>query len=141
MFSAAGGGEWRFERGRSGWSPGEAGGTLTKASTTDRSRRRDAEVRFEPRDVPAFLPLWLAAGLAAFIIIVLVGITLSFPLAVHQEYRGPLQPLPPQPRLQVSPHQDLAAYEAAKRRELRSHGSGIEAAMQATAREGWGPPR
>lgn len=91
--------------------------------------------------MPALLPLWLAAGLAGFVVIVLVGITLSFPLANHQEYRGPLQSLPPQPRLQVSPHQDLATYEAAKRRELARRDGSIDAAMAATARQGWGPPR
>lgn len=114
---------------------------MTKASAKRRARAQEAEVRFEPRDVPALLPLWLAGGLAAFVVIVLAGITLSFPLAVHQEYRGPLQPLPPQPRLQVSPHQDLSAYEAAKRRELHGGQPGIDAAMEATARQGWGPPR
>lgn len=107
-----------------------------------RSSNRDgSEVRFEARDVPRFLPLWLAAGLAGFVIAVLVGIMLGFPLADHQEFRGPLQPLPPAPRLQVAPMQDLTAYRQAKRDELRKSQVPVDAAMRATAAQGWGPPR
>ena len=106
-----------------------------------RARPDGDEVRFEPSDVPAFLPLWLAAGLAGFIVIVLVGIWLAFPMANHQQYRGPLQPLPPAPRVQVSPEQDLRAYEAAKARELKSPPIPIEQAMEATAEQGWGAPK
>jgi hypothetical protein len=109
---------------------------------TDRNRATDdGEVRFEPKDVPAFLPLWLAVGLAGFVVIVLGGITISFPLADHQEYRGPMQPLPPAPRLQVAPAQDLKSYQAAKQRELKHAPMPIDAAMQATAKQGWGPPQ
>lgn len=105
------------------------------------ARLDDKPVRFEPKDVPAFLPLWLAAGLAGFVILVLVGITLAYPLADHQQFRGPLQPLPPAPRLQVSPEQDLKSYQAQKRNELQSSPVPLEAAMQATVQQGWGPPR
>jgi hypothetical protein len=52
-----------------------------------------------------------------------------------------MQSLPPAPRLQLTPEQDLKAYQAAKRRELQGSNSAIEAAMQATAKQGWGPPR
>lgn len=106
-----------------------------------RSRQADGSVSFEPTDVPAFLPLWLAGGLAAFVIVVLLVITFCFPLAVQQEGRGPMQPLPPSPRLQVSPHQDLKSYDAAKHRELAGGQRPITAAMQETAKQGWGPPR
>ena len=98
-------------------------------------------VRFEATDVPSWLPLWLAVGLAGFVVAVLVGISLSYPLAVHQQYRGPLKPLPPAPRLQVTPGQDLQHYDAAKRHELEHSPTSIEAAMQETAEQGWGPPR
>jgi hypothetical protein len=104
-----------------------------------RAEPDDRDVRFERSDVPAFLPLWLAAGLAGFVVIVLVGAWLAFPLADHQQYRGPLQPLPPAPRVQVSPGQDLKAYEAAKARELKSAPMPIDKAMEVTARQGWGP--
>jgi hypothetical protein len=52
-----------------------------------------------------------------------------------------MQPLPPSPRLQVSPHQDLKSYDAAKHRELAGGQRPITAAMQETAKQGWGPPR
>jgi hypothetical protein len=105
-----------------------------------RARPDDRDVRFERSDVPAFLPLWLAAGLGGFVVVVLVGVSIAFPLAVHQQYRGPLQSLPPAPRLQVSPGQDLKAYEAAKARELKTAPLPIDQAMKVTAAEGWGPP-
>jgi hypothetical protein len=106
-----------------------------------RAQTDDNEVRFERSDVPALLPLWLAAGLGGFVIIVFVGIWFAFPLADHQQYRGPHQPLPPAPRVQVSPGQDLKAYEAAKARELTTAPVPIDQAMKATAEQGWGPPR
>ena len=74
-------------------------------------------------------------------IAVLVGITVSFPLADRQEYRGPLQRLPPAPRLQVAAAEDLRAYRAAKRKELDQAPLPIDAAMAKTVEQGWGPPR
>jgi hypothetical protein len=97
--------------------------------------------RFEPKDVPPLLPLWLAGALGGFVIIVLVGITLCYPLANRQQYRGPLQQLPPAPRLQVAPAGDLAQYRIAKREELQRSPMPIDAAMRATAQQGWGPPK
>lgn len=91
--------------------------------------------RFEPRDVPPLLPVWLASGLAGFVALVFFVIWVGFPLADHQEYRGPMKPLPSAPRLLIAPHQDLIAYQAAKQRELSSER--IDAAMAATARQGW----
>jgi len=97
----------------------------------------DAASRFEPRDVPPFLPLWLGLLIAAFVVGVLVWVTVGFPLADHQQYRGPLKALPPAPRLETAPVADRQRYDAAKRRELKS----IETAMRATAQQGWGPPK
>ena len=107
---------------------------------SERARQPDA-VRFEPKDVPPLLPLWLASGLAAFVIIVLLVIWLFYPLANRQEYRGPMQHLPPAPRLQVAPDEDLARYQAAKAKELKRSPLPIDAAMRATAEQGWGPPK
>lgn len=89
------------------------------------------------------LPFWLACLLAAFVGGVLLYISLVFPLATHQQYRGPLKPLPPQPRLELTPSGDLQRYEAAKQRELRgsSQSVPIEKAMRETANQGWGPPK
>jgi len=105
-----------------------------------RSKPTDA-VRFERSDVPPLLPLWLGAGLGGSVVVVMIGITLFYPLANRQEFRGPLQHLPQAPRLQVAPGADLAQYDAAKTRELQNTPVPIEQAMRATARQGWGPPK
>jgi hypothetical protein len=72
---------------------------------------------------------------------VLVFITIGFPLADHQEYRGPLRALPPAPTLQVAPVMELQRYKAAKLKELDSSQLPIEQAMRETAKQGWGPPK
>jgi len=74
---------------------------------------------------------------------VLLTIQLGFPLAVHQEKRGPHRALPPAPRLESAPAAGLQRYEAAKRAELAGKGTlmPIDAAMRATAQQGWGPPK
>ena len=107
--------------------------------TDDQAESGDRPVRFEALDVPPLLPLWLGAGLAGFIVIVLVGITLGYPLANHQENRGPIHALPAEPRLEVSPVRQLQAYRISKQRELAV--GNVTAAMEATARQGWGSPR
>jgi hypothetical protein len=97
--------------------------------------------RNEPSDVSPLLPLWLAIGFAATVSGVMIAITLAFPLADRQQFRGPLQPLPPAPQLQTAPAADLQRYDAAKRRELEARKGAaehsIEAAMRATAKQGW----
>jgi hypothetical protein len=107
----------------------------------DQAGRRESATRYEPTDVPPLLPLWLACLIGGFVALVLIGITIGFPLADRQEYRGPMQALPPAPRLEVAPVTELQRYQAAKRQELRSSRVPIEAAMQATATQGWGPPK
>ncbi len=104
----------------------------------------DGATRFECSDVPPLLPFWLACLLGAFVGVVLIGITLGFPLADAQQFRGPLQQLPPAPRLQLAPAKDLLAYRTAEQKELegrRRNGLSIEAAMAQTARQGWGTPK
>jgi hypothetical protein len=106
----------------------------------EHSQERD-DVRFEQSDVPALLPLWLACGLGGFVIAVLVCVSSFYPLADRQQYRGPLQHLPPAPRLQVAPAADLQDYRATKAKELKTSPLPIEAAMRATAEQGWGAPK
>jgi hypothetical protein len=89
--------------------------------------------RYEPRDVRVRLLIWIAGGFALAIGLVLFVITIAFPIANHQQYRGPLRPLPPTPRLQLAPAQDLQRYRASKKNERDR----IEAAMRVTAAEGW----
>jgi hypothetical protein len=116
---------------------GTAEEAISDRSHSDGSSPPMAPSRHEPSDVPRWLPFWLGCLLAAFVGGVLLTIRLGFPLANHQEYRGPLKALPPAPRLESAPHGDLERYQAAKQKELR----GIGAAMKATVNEGWGPPK
>jgi hypothetical protein len=110
---------------------------------SDEPTATEAASRYEPLDVPPLLPFWLGCLLAAFVGGVLLTVSLGYPLATHQQYRGPLKTLPPAPRLELSPHYDLQRYEAAKRQELRGSPTSIpiEAAMRETAQQGWGPPK
>lgn len=105
-----------------------------------RETRRE-RVRFEPSDVPPLLPLWLAGGLGGFVLFVLGGIAVFYPLADRQENRGPMQHLPPSPQLQAAPGSDLDRYKAQKLRELEHSPVPIQSAMRATAQQGWGPPK
>jgi hypothetical protein len=110
---------------------------------TDNATPAQRPSRYEPLDVPPFLPFWLGALLFAFVGGVLLSITLLFPLATHQQYRGPLKALPPVPLLQSAPKRDLQRYEGAKRRELNGSDGrlAIETAIRETAKQGWGPPK
>jgi hypothetical protein len=110
---------------------------------TDQTSPAESEARYEPLDVPPLLPFWLACLLGAFVGGVLLYISLVFPLATDQQYRGPLKPLPPAPRLESAPARDFQRYQAVKRQELggSAHRLPIEAAMRETARQGWGPPK
>jgi hypothetical protein len=106
-----------------------------------KGRKQARAVRFEASDVPPLLPLWLGAGLGGAVIGVMLAITLFYPLATSQEYRGPLQHLPQAPTLEVAPEAHLAQYDAAKWRELQRAPMPIEQAMRATAEQGWGSPK
>jgi hypothetical protein len=112
-------------------------------SALDRSEPNsiEAPARYEPLDVPPWVPFWLGCLLALSVIIVLVFITIAFPLADRQEYRGPLKVLPPAPRLEIAPVMDRQQYEAAKLRELKGSQLPIAQAIEETAKQGWGPPK
>lgn len=103
--------------------------------------QKSSKVRFEPVDVPPLLALWLASSLGGCVILVLLGIMLAYPLADSQQFRGPMRPLPPAPRLEVAPAKDLERYQSAKERELHNQEMSLEAAMRATVEQGWGPPK
>lgn len=107
----------------------------------ERSDSKLPPARFEVSDVPPLLPLWLAAGLGGCVVMVFVTITLSYSLADHQRSRGPTQPLPPSPTLQVAPATDLQRYQVSKQQELQRGAMPIEKAMRVTAQQGWGPPK
>lgn len=114
---------------------------MADRSDTDEQSSREAASRFEPLDVPPWLPFWLAVLLGAFVVGVLVAISIGYPLATHQQYRGPLKALPPKPTLQTAPGRDLQKYEQQKTKELSKGGVPISEAMKQTAEQGWGPPK
>ena len=95
-------------------------------------------MRFEARDVPPLLPLWLGAGLGGCVLVVMLCVTLFYPLADSQQDRGPMQHLPPTPRLQVSPAADLAAYDSRKARELRTAPTPIDVGHASDGKAGLG---
>ena len=99
-----------------------------------------SETDYERSDVPPRLLAALAAGFAATIGIILVALSIAFPHALQPVTRGPLQPLPPQPRLQTAPALDLARYRAAEDQRLDARGPAkvpIDQAMNDVASEGW----
>lgn len=105
-----------------------------------------SDIGYERSDAPPRLVGLLAAGLAATIIAVLVILALAFPAALAPASRGPLQALPPSPRLQTDPAGDLLRYQHAERDRLGEYGwtqdghvrVPIDQAMNAVAAEGWG---
>jgi hypothetical protein len=106
----------------------------------------DCETAYERSDAPPWLLAALAAAVFLSIGIVLGGVAIGFPHALVPYTRGPLQPLPPQPRLQSAPASDLAAYRQAERKTLTTYGRTgnghvrvpVDQAMRAVAAQGWG---
>jgi hypothetical protein len=102
---------------------------------------------FERSDAPPGLLLGLAAGFAASVAAVLLTLALGFPSALGDIAKGPLAPLPPQPRLQAAPLLDRIAYERRETRRLESYGWAdpahrrvhvpVEGAMREVAAKGW----
>lgn len=130
-----------------GWTPGQAGEARIGNHLTENEPEPDGRTRFEPLDVPAFLPFWLGLLIMLFVGGVFLWIAIEFPIARHQEYRGPLKALPPEPRLETAPTSDLQRYKNEKAHELEASGRAkgkrlsIDEAMRATARAGWGPAK
>jgi hypothetical protein len=102
---------------------------------------------FERSDVPPPLLLALAIGFLLTLGVVLGCLAAAFPQTLHDQYRGPIAALPPAPRLQTAPRQDLLAYEQAERRRLGTYGWSdraqgrvhvpVEQAMREVAAGGW----
>ena len=105
----------------------------------------DTPSRYEPLDVPALLPFWLGCLLAFFVLGVFLWVALEFPIARHQETRGPIEVLPARRGFSPRRSKIWSVIDAQKTSELEAEGSakgkrvGIEDAMRATASQGWGP--
>jgi hypothetical protein len=104
-----------------------------------------SETAFERSDVPPRLLIALATGLAATVAAVLIALAIVFPEALVPNPRGPSQPLPPKPRLQTVPADDLVRLRQAELRRLGGYGVTvdghvripIEQAMRKVASQGW----
>lgn len=88
---------------------------------------------YERSDAPPWLIVALAAGLGAIVIVLMIVLSLVFPQALVDRPKGPIDALPPQPRLQVAPRADLARTDAAEKARLKD----IDPAMRAVVAEGW----
>ncbi|HEX5183464.1 MAG TPA: hypothetical protein VFW19_09970 [Allosphingosinicella sp.] len=102
---------------------------------------------FERSDVPPLLLLALALGFAVAVALTMAVLAGAYPRALRDVDRGPVQALPPAPRLQTAPGRDLDAYRAAERRRLETYGWSdraqgrvrvpVDQAMRRVAAEGW----
>lgn len=104
-----------------------------------------SKVEYERSDAPPRLLAALAGGLAVSIAIVIGGVAIAFPHAIGPSPRGPLEALPPQPRLQADPARDLVAYRQLENHRLANYGwttdghvrVPIDKAMNEVAANGW----
>lgn len=103
------------------------------------------ETDYERADAPPWLIVSLAAILAISVALVLGALAETFPAALQPAPRGPMQPLPPTPRLQTDPDVDIARYKIAEEAKLGGYGwtadghvrVPVEEAMRAVAKQGW----
>src|SRR5579875_620634 len=102
---------------------------------------------YERSDVPPSLLLALALGFALTVAIVMAVLGVAYPRSLNGVFKGPIQALPPAPRLQIAPRRDLVAYDTAERRQLETYGWSdraqgrvrvpVDQAMRQVAAEGW----
>jgi hypothetical protein len=104
-----------------------------------------SQPQYEHSDASPRLLAALAAGLALSIAIVIGGVAIGFPQVLSATPRGPLQALPPGPRLQPNPAEDLARYQQLEGHRLANYGwtadghvrVPIDRAMNQVAAQGW----
>jgi hypothetical protein len=87
----------------------------------DETIPRNPETRYERRDVPLVAYAAAAIGLTLLLGIAPIAIRMGYPTTRHDVDRV-LSALPPEPRLQTNPPQDLAAYLAEQKALLDSYG-------------------
>ena len=78
--------------------------------------------RYQPEHIPPRLVLFLLGMLAAVLLLVLLGLALLVPAALHQPRPGQSQALPPQPRLEIDEPAALARARAEEDGQLHSYG-------------------
>lgn len=82
-----------------------------------KSQLHNEEVAVERRDAPLWLIGILAAGVVAFVVLSSVILTFVYPGALRGPSDAP-HGTSAEPRLQIDPAADLAAYRAAEERQL-----------------------
>jgi hypothetical protein len=97
--------------------------------STETEHKPNSEVGYERRDASVRTLLQFGLGLAAVIVVVFLAMRWTFHFFSVEEPLGPpptpfenARVLPPQPRLQVEPHQDLKTFCAQQLTELNSYG-------------------
>jgi hypothetical protein len=111
----------------------------------DRTIQRNPETDYERRDLPLVAYAAAAIGIALLLGVAPIAIRIGYP-AIRHDVERRLAIVPPAPRLQTKPPQDLAAYLAEQRALLDSYGwidrekgiarEPIEAAMKQLVRDG-----
>lgn len=82
---------------------------------------RNPDTAFEPSDVDVRSLGLLAAGILVWLGLVPYLLSLGYPQATRDALKAPTV-VPPAPRLQSQPAQDLAAFRAAKQERLTTYG-------------------
>jgi hypothetical protein len=82
---------------------------------------RNPDTAFEPTDVSVRRLGLVAAGILVWLGLVPYLLSLGYPDATRDAFKSPTV-VPPAPRQQTHPAQDLAAFRAAKQERLASYG-------------------
>ncbi|HEX4112917.1 MAG TPA: hypothetical protein VH020_10305 [Stellaceae bacterium] len=82
---------------------------------------RNDDVAVERRDVPPWLAAALAAGMAVFLVLTAIAVSLVYPRSMRGPSDAP-RTVTAQPRLQIDPVHDLVVFRAAEERALDSYG-------------------
>ena len=121
--------------------------TDTRTQRADDPERVSAHaraLRHEPRDAP---PRGVAAGIAGFLLLMLIGLGVAALLLRHFDATYPVRAAPfagiartpPGPRLLADPAAERRRIEARDRAHIERKGA-IETAMRAVAAAGWPDP-
>jgi len=99
----------------------------------------DRKRGYEAGDAP---PARVAAGVAGFMALMLVGLAIAGALAMQWDHLHPPEPsragiVPPAPRLLPDPQQQRFRVETEAMRRLRDGPTPIDRAMEDEVREGW----
>lgn len=92
-----------------------------RPANPSRAEPHNPDTAFEPNDVSVGAIGLLAVGVVVWLGLVPYLLALGYPQATRDVLKGPTV-VPPEPRQQTHPAQDLAAFRAAKQERLTSYG-------------------